>query len=48
VYPVIAKPPLSAGAVKVTETELGVTIEAVPIVGAPGTVCGSGQLDPIT
>jgi hypothetical protein len=40
VYPVIAEPPLSDGAVKVTVASLFVPAVAVPIVGAPGTVFG--------
>jgi hypothetical protein len=38
VYPVIAVPPLLAGAVNVTVALLLVPAVAVPIVGAPGTL----------
>lgn len=44
-YPVIGDPPSLAGAVKVTEAEALAAV-AVPIVGAPGTVAGTGQLLP--
>ena len=40
VYKVIALPPLEAGAVKGTLTEVALSLTAVPIVGAPGTVAG--------
>jgi hypothetical protein len=43
VYPVIAEPPLSAGAVKVIVAFALVPAVAVPIVGAPGTVLGKGH-----
>jgi hypothetical protein len=43
VYPVIAEPPLSAGAEKVTLTDVDDVTVAVPIVGAPGTVLGKGH-----
>jgi hypothetical protein len=46
VYCVIAVPPLSAGAEKVIDASLFVPAVAVPIVGAPGAVFGSGQLPP--
>jgi hypothetical protein len=48
VYPVIAEPPLSAGAVKVTVALALEPAVAVPIVGAPGTVFGIGKLPPDT
>jgi hypothetical protein len=38
VYPVIVFPPVLAGAVKVIDKLLGVVLDNVPIVGAPGTV----------
>jgi hypothetical protein len=44
VYEVIAVPPLSAGAVNVTVAEVEPVAVATPIVGAPGTVLGVGQL----
>jgi hypothetical protein len=44
-YPVIGDPPSLAGAVKVTDAEALAPV-AVPIVGAPGTVAGIGQLLP--
>ena len=54
VYPVIAEPPLLAGAVNVTVAWAFPAV-AVPIVGAPGTVEGVtgfeaelGRLDPLT
>jgi len=37
VYPVMAMPPLLAGAVNATSTSVELTRTAVPIVGAPGT-----------
>jgi hypothetical protein len=37
-------PPLSAGAVNATVAEVEPVAVAVPIVGAPGTVQGVGQL----
>jgi hypothetical protein len=37
VKPVIAPPPTLVGAVKVTDTDVVLTAEAVPIVGASGT-----------
>jgi hypothetical protein len=43
VKPVIAEPPSSAGAVKVTVASRSVPAVAVPIVGAPGTVFGKGH-----
>jgi len=43
VYPVIADPPLSDGAVKVMLADVELAKEAVPIVGAPGTVLGIGH-----
>jgi len=43
VYPVIADPPLSDGAVKATLADVAVATVAVPIVGAPGTVLGKGH-----
>jgi hypothetical protein len=46
VYPVIAEPPLSAGAEKVILAEVPLVTVAVPIVGAPGTVLGSGHIPP--
>jgi hypothetical protein len=48
VYPVIAEPPLSAGALNVTDTARTPEFEAVPIVGAPGTVFCKGKLPPDT
>ena len=40
VYEVIVAPPLLAGAVNGTEAvAVGIEKDAVPIVGAPGTVC---------
>src|ERR1035437_7765752 len=44
VYPVIADPPLLAGAVNVTETWASPSV-AVPIVGAPGTVEGVTEFE---
>jgi hypothetical protein len=41
VYPVIADPPLLAGAVNVTVAEPDVVLVAVTDVGAPGTVAGT-------
>jgi hypothetical protein len=38
VKPVIAEPPLFAGAEKVTDTDVALATVAVPIVGAPGAV----------
>jgi hypothetical protein len=46
-YPVIGDPPSLAGAVNVTDAVALVEDVAVPIVGAPGTVTGVGQLLPI-
>jgi hypothetical protein len=43
VYPVIADPPLSEGAVKATVADVVPVAVAVPIVGAPGTVLGIGH-----
>ena len=40
VYVVIVSPPLERGAVKVTVAEAEESTDAVPIVGAPGTVRG--------
>jgi hypothetical protein len=48
VYPVMAEPPLSAGALNVTATARTAVFEAVPIVGAPGTVFCKGKLPPDT
>ena len=39
-YPVIADPPTLEGAVKVTDTDVGPALVAVPIVGALGTSSG--------
>ncbi len=44
VYPVMALPPLAAGAVKVTEAD-PLPAVAVPMVGAPGTVAGVTELE---
>ena len=44
VYPVIALPPLLAGAVNATEPDPFPRV-AVPIVGAPGTVAGTKVFD---
>ena len=44
-YPVIADPPLLAGGVQLTVPEVGLSTEAVPMVGAPGTVEGMTRLD---
>jgi hypothetical protein len=44
VYPVIAEPPLLAGAVNVT-VACAFPAVAVPIVGAPGTVDGVTEFD---
>jgi hypothetical protein len=44
VYPVIAEPPLLPGAVNVTEACVFPN-EAVPIVGAPGTVDGVTEFE---
>jgi hypothetical protein len=38
VKPVIAEPPLFAGAEKVTDAEVELRVEALPIVGDPGIV----------
>jgi hypothetical protein len=43
VYPVIVDPPSSVGAVKVMLADVELAKEAVPIVGAPGTVLGRGH-----
>jgi hypothetical protein len=43
VYPVIADPPSSVGAVKVILASRLIPAVAVPIVGAPGTVLGKGH-----
>jgi hypothetical protein len=44
-YPVIAEPPLLAGAVQLTSAEVALAREAVPMVGVPGTVAGVTALD---
>ena len=41
----IVAPPLDAGAVHATVTDVVLAIVAVPIVGAPGTVAGLTELD---
>jgi hypothetical protein len=43
VYCVIVDPPLSLGAVNETVADVGDATEAVPIVGASGTVLGIGH-----
>ena len=45
VYVVIVSPPLEAGAVQATVTEVALATVAVPIVGAPGTSAGVTELD---
>jgi hypothetical protein len=42
---VIANPPVSLDAVNGTATEVVLTLTAVPIVGAPGTVATNGQAE---
>jgi uncharacterized membrane protein len=42
---VIVAPPLDAGAVHATVTDVVLAIVAVPIVGAPGTVAGVTELE---
>jgi hypothetical protein len=42
---VIVAPPLDAGAVHATVTDVVLATVAVPIVGAPGTVAGVTELD---
>ncbi len=41
----IVAPPLDAGAVQATVTDVALAIVAVPIVGAPGTVAGVTEFD---
>jgi hypothetical protein len=42
---VIVAPPLDAGAVQATVTDVALATVAVPIVGAPGTVAGVTEAD---
>ncbi len=43
----IVAPPLDAGAVQATVTDVALAIVAMPIVGAPGTVAGVTALDAV-